>query len=225
MTTRKKTPAPARKKKTVRKPAAAAGAPAASKRKTASGGSKTSTARKKAPARKSPRKKAAKKRSQPADNLAAVRQPEPACSQESGADSLPSEGFVLLLDEQPDDPADEAPTSESTSADAGDGFVILLDATDPAPSLDGDRRIDLGTEIGLDQLPALHQSLLGLLSDAQPIEMDTSALREVDAASVQLLAAFSARAKALDVEIRWSEPSTALRRVAKTLDLGERFIQ
>lgn len=74
--------------------------------------------------------------------------------------------------------------------------------------------ITLGTELGIYEVGSLHQVLLDVLaasvSQMQPLQLDLSALQEVDGAGLQLLLALARKGGPASAEVQWNDAAPAL---------------
>jgi anti-anti-sigma regulatory factor len=67
----------------------------------------------------------------------------------------------------------------------------------------------------------LYHELDEVLAEHQPLTLDASHVERIDAATLQLIAAFCCAARDAGVPVRWSAASTVLRDAAALLDLLE----
>jgi anti-anti-sigma regulatory factor len=85
------------------------------------------------------------------------------------------------------------------------------DATRAPLALDADLRIAAA--------PALRDALLAALAAGEAVELDGTAVTQVDTAVLQLLAAFSRDARAAGLSVRWTGASDSLQRGVAVLGL------
>lgn len=83
----------------------------------------------------------------------------------------------------------------------------------------GDAPLALGECLTVEQVGAV-QAELGRRLAAASVVLEAGALRRLDAAGLQLLAAFVAAATARGVRVQWQAPSAALREAARVSGLG-----
>jgi anti-anti-sigma regulatory factor len=86
------------------------------------------------------------------------------------------------------------------------------DATRAPLMLDADLRIGAA--------PALRETLLAALAAGEGLDIDASAVAQVDTAALQVLAAFSRDARAASVAVVWTGVSDSLRRGVSVLGLN-----
>lgn len=79
--------------------------------------------------------------------------------------------------------------------------------------------VSLGDMLTIAQVTAMHAEL-GRHLDARSVALDAGALQRVDAAGLQLLAAFVRAADQRGAQIEWRSPSAALRDGARRLGLA-----
>jgi phospholipid transport system transporter-binding protein len=65
----------------------------------------------------------------------------------------------------------------------------------------------------------LRALLLPLLEQQQPVVLSAAQVTRVDTAALQVLSAFFQDARSRDLAVRWQEPSEAVQRAARLLDL------
>jgi ABC-type transporter Mla MlaB component len=82
-----------------------------------------------------------------------------------------------------------------------------------------DTPVQLANDLVIDELAALKAQLRGALQSCDVIRIDPSAIRTIDTAAMQLLAAFVNRANALSKTVNWCGFSETLTSVATLLDL------
>jgi anti-anti-sigma regulatory factor len=88
-------------------------------------------------------------------------------------------------------------------------------------SISGRKVLCLEESLGIAQVETFHQVLLDIINQATEIEVDTSALQQIDGAGVQLLYVFIHDAEAKGIKVGWKGTSEALQKSAKQLGLLE----
>ena len=89
-------------------------------------------------------------------------------------------------------------------------------------SKDGARAsIALDADLRIGAAPALRDTLLAALGAGAPVDLDGSAVGQIDTAGLQVLAAFSRDARAAGLAVGWTGVSDSLRRGVAVLGLNE----
>ncbi|MDF4023999.1 STAS domain-containing protein [Luteibacter sp. PPL201] len=79
----------------------------------------------------------------------------------------------------------------------------------------------LDADLRIGAAPTLRDALLSALSAGKPVALDGSAVNQIDAAGLQVLAAFSRDARAAGLTVSWSGASDSLHRGVAVLGLNE----
>ncbi|MGE7136096.1 STAS domain-containing protein [Luteibacter sp. NPDC031894] len=77
----------------------------------------------------------------------------------------------------------------------------------------------LDADLRIAAAPALRDTLLAVLAAGGPVELDGTAVAQVDTAALQVLAAFSRDARAAGLPVAWTGVSDSLRRGVSVLGL------
>ncbi|MEX1828748.1 lipid asymmetry maintenance protein MlaB [Luteibacter sp. CQ10] len=79
----------------------------------------------------------------------------------------------------------------------------------------------LDADLRIGAAPALRDTLLAALTAGKPVDIDGSAVNQIDTAGLQVLAAFSRDARAAGLAVRWRGASDSLHRGVAVLGLSE----
>ena len=85
----------------------------------------------------------------------------------------------------------------------------------------GETQLVLESQLDVARTRDLYRELDSALSARKPLALDASQVERVDAATLQLLAAFCGAARDANMPVRWSSASAVLRNAATFLDLNE----
>ncbi|GAB6039401.1 STAS domain-containing protein [Endothiovibrio diazotrophicus] len=127
-------------------------------------------------------------------------------------------------------PAPPEPASaplEAAAEAADDGREVATAAESAAESVAAVEPLDegvvvLGEALDIAHVGELYERLVEVLRQGRQPALDATALERVDAAGVQLLAAYGRELKGLGGRLEWrGEPAAPLREAARLLDLGE----
>jgi len=81
--------------------------------------------------------------------------------------------------------------------------------------------IECQSELDIATVGTLHQQLLGALRTREPLEIDGQAVCRVHTAVLQLLLSLAIEARALNLPVRWLNPSPTLVKSAQLLGLAD----
>jgi ABC-type transporter Mla MlaB component len=79
----------------------------------------------------------------------------------------------------------------------------------------------LAAECVIDSAPALKSQLATLIGRKTSVTLDASAVRRIDTASLQVLAAFARDRREAQLPVEWAGVSAGLLAAAELLDLGD----
>ena len=133
-------------------------------------------------------------------------------------------GFDPLAWMKEPSPGPEIGSRKSTAKSDPDPIVSAPDPEPQTPDL-GARTVDspgavaLGDTLTIEQVAAMHAEL-GRHLGATSIALDAGALQRIDAAGLQLLAAFMRTADGHGTKVEWRAPSPVLRDGARRLGLA-----
>jgi ABC-type transporter Mla MlaB component len=85
----------------------------------------------------------------------------------------------------------------------------------------GEIRLIFEPELDVAHTRSLYRELDEALAARQPLSLDASQVQRVDAATLQLLAAFCCAARDAGMPVRWNGTSAVLRSAVTLLDLNE----
>jgi len=88
-----------------------------------------------------------------------------------------------------------------------------------APPVDEVTRIQLGSELGIEEAGNLHRQLLGAVDEPRVVELDAHDVRDVHTAALELFCLFCRDRRAAGHETRWLQPSETLRSAAALLGM------
>lgn len=80
-------------------------------------------------------------------------------------------------------------------------------------------RIDVGSELGIEEAGSLHQRLLVAVDEPGIVELDGHAVRDVHTAALELFCLFCRERHAAGRQTRWLDPSETLRSAAALLGM------
>lgn len=81
--------------------------------------------------------------------------------------------------------------------------------------------LEFGEAMDISQAADLRVRLLAMLEKCAPVVLDASAVRYVDTAAMQILAAFMREARADKIKVTWQQPSDSMCGSARLLGLSE----
>lgn len=85
----------------------------------------------------------------------------------------------------------------------------------------GEVQLIFEPELDVAHTRSLYRELDNALVARQPVSLDASKVQRVDAATLQLLAAFCCAARDAGMQLRWNGASAVLRNAVTLLDLNE----
>lgn len=88
-----------------------------------------------------------------------------------------------------------------------------------APPVEDVARIQLGSELGIEEAGALHRQLLGVVDEPRVVELDAHDVRDVHTAALELFCLFCRDRRDAGHETRWLQPSETLRSAAALLGM------
>lgn len=97
------------------------------------------------------------------------------------------------------------------------GVTGFPNTAHPAKPRRSSSPLRLPAELGVDQADSLKQLLLKTVDHAQPVTLDASEVQRIHTAALQLFCMFCRDRRAVGREVRWHQPSAALRSAAALL--------
>jgi len=147
-------------------------------------------------------------------------------STETQADNSdePDGSFVVLLDDEPEVTAETEPDPIENETSDSESFLILFDDEEQEDlteieEADGNYKVALAGDISFHNISKLKSRLEATLG-ASAIEIDATAIDEMDTASAQMLLSYTNNLKNASVPFKWTGTSKTFDNVSQTLGVS-----